>query len=270
MGPLLTMLATLFSALVFAQDRNIIGTYKDFKDLPGQHQISVTFNPDSTFQYSAREYPVFYYGHFGENFSEKGKWTMAGDTIILNPLLEKKTFIETEVLEQGNPGDTRLTLTFNHINRYFDAQGNIVRIDTAQIRQLDYAFNDFKKRHRRRVSNSRSSRCTFAGYIPQEIITNERTIVVEKPQEPVRVVYFGCYEQLGTKPFTIKTAAPSRLTFNVYSNYYQDGMFRQVRWLTKADGSLLYLKQKSNGKFRKGLHWSGPQDNILKRQHANS
>jgi hypothetical protein len=226
----------------------------------------VTFNSDSTFQYLAHGYPVFYYGRFGENFSEKGKWTMVGDTIILNPRLEKKTFIETEVLEQESPGDTGLTLTFNHINRYFDSGGNIVRTDTAQIQQLDYAFNDFRKKHRRRVASSRSSRCTFAGYIPKETITSERTIVVEKPKEPVRIVYFGCYEQLGTKPFTIKTAAPSRLTFNVYSNYYQDGVFRQVRWLTKADGSLLYLKQRSNGRFRRGLHWAGPQDNILKRQ----
>lgn len=270
MRPLLTMLAILSSVLSFAQDRNIIGTYKDFKDLLGQHQISVTFNPDSTFQYQAHGSPVFYFDHFGESFSEKGKWTMVGDTIILNPQLERKTFVESEVLEQANPADTGLMLTFNHINRWIDPQGNVVRTDTDQIWRLDYAFNERKKKNTRRVSPHRTVRCAFAGYIPKEIITQDRSIVVEKPQEPIRLIYIGCYEQQGTKAFPIKNPASTRLTFNVYSNRYQDGLLRQVKWLAKENGSLLYLKQKSNGKFRKGLLWAGPQDNILKKQKVNS
>ncbi|MBN9384181.1 MAG: hypothetical protein J0H74_25745 [Chitinophagaceae bacterium] len=270
MRPLLTITATLLSILVFAQDRSIIGTYKDFKGLLDQHQISVTFNQDSTFQYWAKEHPVFYYDHFGETFSENGKWTMIGDTIVLNPQLEKRTFVESEVLEQENPADTGLTLTFNHINRWIDPGGNVVRTDTVQIWRLDYAFNERKKKNTRRVSPHRTVRCTFAGYIPKEIITQDRTIVVEKPREPIRSIYVGCYEQQGTKAFPIRNPASTRLTFNVYSNHYQDGLFRHVKWLAKSDGSLLYLKQKSNGKFRKGLHWSGPQDNILKKQRVNS
>lgn len=266
MRPLFFLLSMLFSTLTFAQSRNIVGT---FKDASGTSNFMVTFKSDSTFQYTAGEHPAFFFDHWGETFSESGKWTMIGDTIILNPQLEKKAFIKSELLEQEDPSDTGLVLTFNHINRYIDSQGNVVRTDTTQVRQLDYAFNDFKKGHRRRVTPHRSSRCTFAGYIPQETITKSRTIAISKPSQPINVMYVGCYEQQAMKAFTIKNPASTRLTFNVYSDYYQDGLLRQVRFLAK-DENVLYIRQKPNGKFQKGHRLVGYQDYMLKRKKGNS
>ncbi len=62
---------------------------------------------------------------------------MIGDTIVLNPQLEKRTFVESEVLEQENPADTGLTLYLQPYQPMDRPGGNVVRTDTVQIWRLD-------------------------------------------------------------------------------------------------------------------------------------
>jgi hypothetical protein len=221
----------------------------------------VTFNADSTFEYISTEHPTFYRW---ENFSEKGKWIVSADTIVLNPQLESKPFVESNFQEQQTREDSDLLLTFNHIKKHFDNKGNLISVDTVQIEQLDYSFNDFRKKKRTRVTQHRSSRCTFAGYIPKEIITTNRTISVKRPVEKLNSVFIGCWELQGTKEFIIKNPDANHLTLNVYSNYYLDGQIRQKKFLIKND-KVLYTQQKANGRFEK--------DNIstsLKKQKGSS
>ncbi|RZL43998.1 MAG: hypothetical protein EOP00_21850, partial [Pedobacter sp.] len=133
-------------------------------------EIQVTFNADSTFEYVTKEqHPTF---NRWEDFSEKGKWTLSGDTIVLNPNLKKKIFVESDFSEQENIGDTTILITFNHIKRYFDVNGKLIRADTFQMDRLDYSFNELKKKKITRVAKHSTTRCAFAGYIPKELITS--------------------------------------------------------------------------------------------------
>lgn len=253
----LTIIISFFvSTLSFAQMQKVVGTYGDV--IPG---IRVTFNPDSTFEYVTKgQHPIFF---SWEDFSEKGKWILSGDTIILNPDLQKKIFVESDFKEEQILGDTNLLLTFNHIKRYFDGDGNIIKSDTFQIDRLDYSFNELKKKKITRVAKQRTTRCTFAGYIPKEIITSNRTISIQRPSENINSILIGCYELQGIKKFNINNANSNHFTLNVYSNYYQDGEIRQMKFLRKNE-KVLYTKQKENGEFEKDNFLTGSYSRLTK------
>jgi hypothetical protein len=239
--------------------QKVVGTYGNV--MP---RIQVTFNSDSTFEYVTKEqHPTFYRW---EDFSEKGKWKLSGDTIILNPNLTKKIFVESDFKEKQNFGDTNLLLTFNHIKRYFDTNGNIIKTDTFQIDRLDYSFNELKKKKLTRVAPHLTTRCAFAGHIPKEIITTNRTVSVQRPTQPIKSIFIGCYELQGTKEFIITNPNSNRLTLNVYSNYYIDGQIRQIKFLIKND-KFIYTRQKENGDFDKNNIWM-ETDAKIKRQNG--
>ena len=95
------IIAILLPAFCFGQTQKIAGTY-----CTGLPAVRVTFNPDSTFNYvTSAQHPTF---SRWEAFSEKGKWTRSGDTIILNPMLPKKLFVESDIEEEtvAKPGTT--------------------------------------------------------------------------------------------------------------------------------------------------------------------
>lgn len=235
------------SAFSFGQRHKFTGNYSSI--LP---KIEVRLNEDSTFEYVTKEmHPTFYRW---EDFSEKGIWTVLGDTIILNPKLAKKVFIESKFKEEVTKDSTNLLLTFDHVKRYFDAEGNVVKTDTLQIDQLDYSFNTFKKKDRTRVAIQHTTRCALAGYIPKEIITASHTIFIKRPAENIHNIFIGCNEMQGTKEFIINDTNSTHFTLTVYSNYYLDGQIRQMKLLIK-NKKILYTKQKDNGEFEKDSMW---------------
>lgn len=245
----------------YAQQVSIVGAFGN-----GMPSMQVTFNADSTFQYSSNDqHPTF---NRWEPFSEKGKWIQSGDTIILNPTLSKKPFIETTFEEGTDATDNLLLLTFNHIKRYFDSNENIIKTDTLQIQQLDYAFNSFNRKNRGRIANRPSTRCAFAGYIPKETITASHTISIQKPAAAIQQIFVGCYELMGTKAFTVTNTNANHFTINIFSNYYQDGQLRQVKFLIK-NSNTLYTHQKENGQFVKDNLWS-EADSKLRKQKTGS
>lgn len=213
--------------------------------------------------YTSREHPTFFRW---ENFSEQGNWTISGDTIILNPQLLSKPFIETDFQENKTGNDTLLYLTFNHIKRYFDNNGKVIRADTLQVDRLDYSFNQLKKKKLNRIAKRSTTRCSFTGYIPPETITSNKTIVVSKPSEKLESIFIGCYELRETKEFKIKDPMSNQLTLNLYSNYYQDGQLRQKKILIK-NTNRLYSQQTLNGKFDKGNRAYGT---VLKKEKSSS
>src|SRR4030095_12789914 len=146
-----------------------------------------------------------------------------------------KPFVESDFQEQQTKDSLALLLTFNHIKRSFDSNGNLIKVDTVQIEQLDYSFNTFKKKKRTRVTQHRSSRCTFAEYIPKKIITTNRTISLSKPAAELNSIFIGCWELQGTKKFLIKNPNANHFTLYIYSNYYQDTQIRQKKFLIKSD-----------------------------------
>lgn len=238
------IILVLLATNCFGQTRKVIGTFSNRIAVP---KLVVTFNADSTFDYTSTEHPTFYRW---EGFSEKGRWTVSADTVILNPQLETKPFVQSDFQEQEIASDTTIVLTFNHIKRHFDNKGNLIKADTVQIDRLDYAFNELKKKKLTRVAEHRTSRCAFAGYIPKETITTSRTISIQKPIERLTSIFIGCYELQGTKEFIIKNSNSNHLTLNVYSNYYQDGQIRQMKFLMKNE-NVLFTRQKANGEFAK-------------------
>jgi len=247
MRHLIITISTFFPTLSFGQVQNIIGTYSSI--IP---KVEVKFNSDSTFEYTTNEqHPTFYRW---EPFSEKGHWTVSGDTIILNPQLSKRLFVESDFKEGEVKGDTMILLTVHHIKRYFDINGNITNADTVQIDRLDYCFNELKKKKLTRVTPRPTVKCAFAGYIPKEIITTNHTISIQRPTENIKSIFIGCYELQGMKEFIINDPNSNRFTFNVYSNYYQDGQLRQMKFLIKNQ-KVLYTRQKGNGDFEKDNFW---------------
>ncbi|MEO8762993.1 MAG: hypothetical protein ABI416_01840 [Ginsengibacter sp.] len=255
-----TILSTFVSIAAFSQPGKISGTYANVVS-----GVTVTFSGDATFRYVTREHPTFYRY---EDFSENGHWSLSGDTIILNPQLEKKAFVESDLIEEENKGDTNLLLTCNHIKRYIDPYGNTIKTDTLQIRSLDYSFNEIKKQKRVRITAQPTVRCSFAGYIPKEIITANRTNLIRKPAGTITSIFFGCFELQGTKEFMIRNPRSNHLTLNVYSNYYQDGQIRQLKFLIK-NANVLYTGQKNNGAFIKD-NTRTTTDSKLKRQKSRS
>jgi hypothetical protein len=240
----LIFISLAFVTVCYGQTKNIAGTFSNRIAWP---KFTVTFNPDSTFEYVSAEHPTF---SNWEDFSEKGRWTVSADTIILNSQLATKPFVESGFIEEEIKGDTAFLLTFNHIKRYFDNNGSLTKADTVQIDRLDYAFNELKRKKLTRVAERPTARCAFAGYIPKEIITTSRTISISKPAEELKSIFIGCYELQGTKEFIIKSPNSNHLTLNIYSNYYQDGQIRQMKFL-KKNKNVLYTKQKPNGEFEK-------------------
>jgi hypothetical protein len=228
----------------FGHAQNIIGTYSNGITIPA---LTVTFYTDSTFIYKSTEHPTF---NRWEGFYEKGKWTVSADTIILNPQLVSKPFVESDFREYSVQSDTVLYLTFNHIKRYFDNKGKLIKTDTLQVSRLDYAFNILKRKNLTRVTKEPTTRCSFSGYIPPEIITSGRTIVVSKPFEELKSIFIGCFELQETKKFEIKNPNSDSLVINIYSNYYGDGQLRQKKLLIGND-KVLYSRQRPNGKFDK-------------------
>jgi hypothetical protein len=253
----------LYTALIFAplispaQTRFAPAKFID-GNYPGK---AIVFYADSTFEYESGEHPVFFRW---EKFRETGKWTMRGDTVVLNPQLPAMNYVESEFSEEEHAGDTAIQLTFNHIKRYFDAEGRVIKADTIQVDQLDFAFNKWKRKTRRRVSDNASTRCTFAGFIPKEIITTSNVISVPKPADSLKSIFIGCYEMQGTKEFLIKNPAATRLKLNVYSNYYEDGILRQKKLLLVND-NVLYITQRKNGKFKKDGIWGYTADKVKRR-----
>jgi hypothetical protein len=241
----------------FAQGQKIAGKYTSV--LSG---IEVIFYPDSTFQYVTKgQHPTF---SRWENFNERGRWLLSADTIILNPQLPKKVFVESDFKEEERQGDTGLILTCNHIKRYFDANGNVSRTDTVQIDVFDYSFNELKKKKLTRVARFKTVRCAFAGYIPKEIIITNRTINIQRTEENIGSIFISCNELQGTKEFVLSNEHSNHFTMNVYSSYYQDGQIRQMRLLIKNE-NVLYTRQNENGKFEKDNFWT-KADAELKRQ----
>ena len=242
------------------QTVNVIGTYTNEIEIP---KLAITFNSDSTFTYTSTEHPTFYRW---EDFAEKGKWTILGDTIILNSQLSKKPYVESELQEHEIKNDTGLFLTFNHIKRYFDDKGDIIKTDTLQVNRLDYGFNKFEKKKLTRVAQHSTVKCAYTGYIPHEILTSNRTIAISKPPGKLESIFIGCYELQGIREFNVKNPNSSHLTLNIFSNYYQDGQIRQKKLLIKNE-DVLYSRQMANGKFDKGGWTLGT---ILKKKKSGS
>jgi hypothetical protein len=243
----LVIISTFVWSACFTQKRNIIGTFTKPQSLT---KFEVAFNADSTFEYISTEHPTFFRY---EDFSEKGRWTISNDTVILNPQLEPKPYVESDLREEETR-DTNLLLTFNHIKRYFNNNGMLLKSDTVQILRLDFAFNEYKKKRFTRVATYPTV-CFFAGYVPKQVITTKRTVSFTRPNEELKSIIIGCYELQGMKEFAIKNHNSNHFILNVYSNYYLDGQIRQMKFLIKND-NVLYTKQRANGTFEKENFWS--------------
>ena len=129
-------------------------------------------------------------------------------------------------------------------------------------------FNELKKKNRTRVANHFTTRCAFAGYIPNELITTSRTISISKPTTEIKSIFIGCYELIETKEFKVDNRKSNSFTLNVYSNYYQDGQIRQMKFLIK-NNRVLYTRQKENGKFEKDTIWHPTDAKLIKQKGGN-
>ncbi len=246
----------LLTNISFGQAQRVAGTYS--KVIPA---MQVRFNPDSTFEWATNEqHPTF---HRWEAFAEKGRWTLAGDTIILNPHLAKKPYVESAFTEEELPGDTSLTLRFSHIKRYFDTDGKLMKTDTLTIDQLDYACNELKRENLTGLTIRLPFVCYF-GPNRSDNLPAKRTshsLSIKRPPGGLLRIFIGCNELQQTKEFAIQNPKANQLTFTVYSNYYGDGQIRQRKFLIKND-KIIYTMQKENGEFEKDNSWNETDERL--------
>ncbi len=248
---LILIIAVLLSNNSFSQKRySPVGVWGD--DI-------LTIYADSSFEMAAH-YPDF---ATESGFYEKGIWTVKDDTLILNPHLTPKEYIQHDFSESEVGEDTNVLLTLNHIKRTISESGEVMFRDTLLVEVADYWFNDFKKSKLRRIAVRPTPMCAFAGYIPPETITSEHTTVVEKSADSMQTIHIGCWELRGTKEFIIYNPESNRLTLNIYSNSYNDGMIRSKKILIKNKNTLL-TKRNKKGKFRVDI-WTNNYS-MLKRQ----
>ncbi|SEQ08028.1 hypothetical protein [Flavobacterium urocaniciphilum] len=235
------IILSFYNLANFAQ-KNPIGTFQN-------ELIEVTFKNDKSFEYKNK----FFLNPAGNKmdsvYFEKGTWKISNDTITLNPQLEKKNFGNDELVESTTSKSNKLSLKFNIIRKYFDANNNNLSIDTLQIESLDFAINKKSKKNISRITQKPTTRCAFAGYIPKELVTNERSFEMEKPTEKISRIYIGCYELGEMKEYEIKNQNSNSFTLNIYQNIYEDGMIRNVKYLMATDNIIL-IKEKTNGKFK--------------------
>jgi hypothetical protein len=256
MRSFLCCLALFTSSGLFAQQRQVMGTYAS--PVSG---VELSISSDRSFTYVSKfDNPNFY--RF-EPIAESGMYSISGDTLILNPGLEPKPFVETAFRENRTVNDS-IKLTFNHIRRYFDKEGKLVREDTCQAMMLDFAVNEWNRTTRRRLSAMRQVRCTFAGFIPKEIITSSRSVNIARPVGGIQKIFIGCYEMQGTNEFVITDAQANDFALDIYSNYYEDGQIRQMKMLIKNE-KCIYTHQRKDGSFEKNTVWNNTNA-ILKKQ----
>jgi hypothetical protein len=144
--------------------------------------------------------------------------TDSGTPVLVNPVFEQpEKAIGSRVLENRLPADSIVQITFLQVNRYWHTNGNLIKTDTMGIPLIDFSLNTNNRKNRIRVTKRATTRCAFAGYIPEEIITDSRTVTVKKTG-PLENIYIGCYALNGIKKYTIHDPASNRLTFIVYSD----------------------------------------------------
>lgn len=248
MKKIILLLICLINILITAQNKNPIGTFEN-------STFEITFRNDKTFEYRSKYLSDPIGNHTQTTYIENGKWSIDSDTIRLNAQLDSKSFGSHELLEsvKGNPN--KIYFKFNLIKQYFDEKDNIISRDTLQIERLDLAINNNDKSNRSRITQSHTTRCAFAGYIPNELITNERSFEFERNTPTIQKLYIGSYELGETREFIIKNPASNSFILNIYQNIYKTGMIRNIKYLMYNKNTIL-IKQKPNGKFRRdGMYY---------------
>lgn len=231
------------SILGFSQ-KNPIGAFAN-------ERIEIKFNEDKTFEYK-NKYRLNPAGHKTDSvYVEKGFWEIDGDTIKLNAQLKEKNYGNDELIETQVPNTSKILMKFNIIRSYFDKTGNLGSTDTLQIDRLDFAINSNVKKNISRITQSPTTRCAFAGYIPKELVTNERSFEFEKPSAKISKIFIGCQELGKMNEYTVKNPDSNSFTLNIYQNIYDDGMLRNKKFLMMTKNIIL-IEEKQNGKFKIG------------------
>lgn len=235
------IILSFYSLSNFAQ-KNPIGTFQN-------ELIEVTFKNDKSFEYK-NKYFLNPAGHKTDSvYTEKGTWEISNDTLRLNPQLKKKNFGSDELVESITTNSNKLSFKFNIIRTYFDANNNVLSIDTLQIERLDFAINNKNKKNISRITQKPTTRCAFAGYIPKELVTSERSFEIEKPSEKISRIFIGCDELGEMKEYEINDPNSNSFILNIYQNIYEDGMIRSVNYLM-ATKNIILIEEKPNGKFK--------------------
>lgn len=244
-----------------AQTKSITGYYGN----RGYYQlgVSIQFKEDSTFIFTSGVHPIFYTDL--DIFREEGKWSISGDTVILNPQASPETNTDIDLQEEEVAGDECITVTFKHVKRYFDSTGKLYLSDTVHIDDLAFALNG--RRITRVATHCPHRNIPFRIHLTKEMLTKDDTVAVSRPKKELNCIYIGCYEAQQTNRFLIRNPKSTRFSYTVYSNYHRMPTLRQQKLLIKNNKTLCF-KQPLNGSLfhRK---WSKNRSYRIKRFTPN-
>ncbi|MGV6945893.1 hypothetical protein [Sphingobacterium kyonggiense] len=210
------MIKVLLSALlyfslmfsVFAQksSKPIYGTY-------GDYSTRLTLKPDSTFELIETD-PIFPYTF--ETFANRGAWKLHGDTLILNPHLEKRS-PRISVLEKSvqKNNDSISVMISYYLETY--EKNKMTGIAPFNFELLSIYINK-RKNYRNIVHSPHNRHCMFSPRIRKQIVIDS-TKIFSFPRQEVSTL--GIYSYGFEKAIEIEVNNPQ-------ANHYEITVIQPV------------------------------------------
>jgi len=250
------MIKVLLSALlyfslvfsVFAQkaSKPIFGTY-------GEYSTRLTLNLDSTFELIEAD-PIFPYTF--ESYTNRGDWEVKGDTVILNPHLEKR-LPRVSVREKSVQKDNdSISVTINYYLETYEK--NEMSSRTPFYFELLSIYINKKKNYRNIVHVPQYRHCMFSSRLRKQIVIDS-TKTFNFPRQDVYKL--GVYSYGFEKAIEIKVN-------NTQANHYEITVIQPVDKERMPRSKKVIIKRRQayyyewNGKISSGIFSLSPFERL--------
>lgn len=204
------MIKVFFSALlyfslifsVFAQK-----TSKPFYGTYGDYSTRLTLKPDSTFELIEAD-PIFPYTF--ETFTSSGFWKLQGDTVVLNPHLEKRLPKITVLEKLVKKNNDSISLKISYYLETYE-KNKRVSISPFNFELLSIYINK-RKNYRNIVHSPHNRHCMFSPRIRKQVVIDSTKIFSFPGQE---VSKLGIYSYGFEKVIEIEVNNPHANHFEI-------------------------------------------------------
>mgnify|MGYP000920873779 CR=1 FL=1 len=236
----------IFSVSAQKIPKSIFGTY-------GKYSTRLTLNPDSTFELIGTDL-VFPYTF--EIDTNKGEWTVHGDTVTLNPHLEKRfpriTVLEKSILKNN---DSISVKTSYYLENY--EKNNIAGRSPFNFELLSIYINK-RKNYRNIVHVPQYRHCMFSPSIKKQIVIDSTRTFNFPRQE---VLKLGVYSYGFEKPIEIdiNNRHANHFEITVIQPVDKERMPRSKKVIVKGKKAYYY---EFNGKISTGINSLTPLERM--------
>lgn len=236
----------IFSVSAQKIPKPIFGTY-------GEYSTRLTLNRDSTFELIGTDL-VFPYTF--EIDTNKGEWTVQGDTVILNPQLGKR-FPRITVLEKSTKkNNDSISVTISYYLETYE-KNKIANRSPFNFELLSIYINK-RKNYRNIVHVPKYRRCMFSSSIKRQIVIDSTKTFNFPRQE---VFKLGIYSYGFEKPIEIdiNNRHANHFEITVIQPVDKERMPRSKKVIIKGKKAYYY---ELNGKISTGINSLTPLERI--------